>query len=796
MVEQLDQDLVELENNPEDLELLNRIFRVAHTIKGSSSFLNFDILTSLTHNMEDVLNKARRAELKITPDIMDVVLQSVDLMKALLNAIRDNGTDANSGIDIADTVKRLQAISSGGATPSAENAQEAQSAPATPAPQSQTAESSAPTASADSTNPLADEPDLDYSSMSGEQVEAEIERLLKKRQEADKARREELKKQGVTQDIQAPHAPSEEPAKAQTPKPAASTPAAAAPKAAASASAKPAGMKKDDGNTPATNVEQTVRVDVRRLDHLMNLIGELVLGKNRLIKIYGDVEERYDGEKFLEELNQVVSSISSITTDLQLAVMKTRMQPIGKVFNKFPRMVRDLSRELNKSIDLVITGEETELDKSIVEEIGDPLIHIIRNSCDHGIESPEDRKLVGKPATGTVQLKAYNEGNHIVVEITDDGKGLDAQMLKQKAVEKGLISEREADAMSDKEAFNIIFKPGFSTAKTITNVSGRGVGMDVVKSNIEKLNGIIEIESEKGVGTTQKLKIPLTLAIIQALLVAAQEEYYAIPLSSVIETVRISQDEIYAVDGKSVLRLRDEVLSLVRLADIFKVDSVLEAMNEVYVVIIGLADQKIGVIVDYLIGQEEVVIKSLGYYLKGTEGIAGATVRGDGRITLIVDVAGMMEMAKRVKVSINKLIDEAETQKTKSSPSDYVVLAIDDSNTDRAIMKKCLKSLGVTVLEASNGLEGLDIVKNGDKQIDAVLVDIEMPKMDGYTFASEVRKYNKFKNLPLIAVTSRNSKTDRMRGVESGMTEYITKPYTPEYLANVVRRNINLKEGE
>ncbi|RDU52798.1 hybrid sensor histidine kinase/response regulator [Helicobacter sp. MIT 00-7814] len=796
MVEQLDQDLVELENNPEDLELLNRIFRVAHTIKGSSSFLNFDILTSLTHNMEDVLNKARRAELKITPDIMDVVLQSVDLMKALLNAIRDNGTDANSGIDIADTVKRLQAISSGGATPSAENAQEAQSAPATPAPQSQTAESSAPTASADSTNPLADEPDLDYSSMSGEQVEAEIERLLKKRQEADKARREELKKQGVTQDIQAPHAPSEEPAKAQTPKPATSTPAAAAPKAAASASAKPAGMKKDDGNTPATNVEQTVRVDVRRLDHLMNLIGELVLGKNRLIKIYGDVEERYDGEKFLEELNQVVSSISSITTDLQLAVMKTRMQPIGKVFNKFPRMVRDLSRELNKSIDLVITGEETELDKSIVEEIGDPLIHIIRNSCDHGIESPEDRKLAGKPATGTVQLKAYNEGNHIVVEITDDGKGLDAQMLKQKAVEKGLISEREADAMSDKEAFNIIFKPGFSTAKTITNVSGRGVGMDVVKSNIEKLNGIIEIESEKGVGTTQKLKIPLTLAIIQALLVAAQEEYYAIPLSSVIETVRISQDEIYAVDGKSVLRLRDEVLSLVRLADIFKVDSVLEAMNEVYVVIIGLADQKIGVIVDYLIGQEEVVIKSLGYYLKGTEGIAGATVRGDGRITLIVDVAGMMEMAKRVKVSINKLIDEAETQKTKSSPSDYVVLAIDDSNTDRAIMKKCLKSLGVTVLEASNGLEGLDIVKNGDKQIDAVLVDIEMPKMDGYTFASEVRKYNKFKNLPLIAVTSRNSKTDRMRGVESGMTEYITKPYTPEYLANVVRRNINLKEGE
>ena len=785
MVEQLDQDLVELESNPEDLDLLNRIFRVAHTIKGSSSFLNFDILTSLTHHMEDVLNKARRAELKITPDVMDVVLQSVDLMKALLSAIRDNGTDANSGIDITDIVKRLQEVSGDGGneeTPAPESS--AGATAETNAGDSKPAEQVASTAD----NPLADEPDLDYSSMSGEQVEAEIERLLKKRQEADKARREELKKRGLAPNVQAPSEPKEEPAAAKAaPKPAAAT-TAAKPKA---------GAKKEDGSAPATNVEQTVRVDVRRLDHLMNLIGELVLGKNRLIKIYSDVEERYDGEKFLEELNQVVSSISSITTDLQLAVMKTRMQPVGKVFNKFPRMVRDLSRELNKNIDLIITGEETEVDKSIVEEIGDPLVHIIRNSCDHGVESPEERQALGKPAIGTVQLKAYNEGNHIVIEVTDDGKGLDAQMLKQKAIEKGLISEREADAMSDKEAFGIIFKPGFSTAKSITNVSGRGVGMDVVKTNIEKLSGIIEIESEKGVGTTQKLKIPLTLAIMQALLVGVQEEYYAIPLSSVIETVRISQDEIYTVDGKSVLRSRDEILSLVRLADIFKVDSVLEAMNEVYVVIIGLADQKIGVIVDYLVGQEEVVIKSLGYYLKGIEGITGATVRGDGKITLIVDVAGMMNMAKSMKVNINKMLDEVESQKVKNSPSDYVVLAIDDSSTDRAIMKKCLKTLGVTVLEASNGLEALDIVKNGDKQLDAVLVDIEMPKMDGYTFASEVRKYNKFRNLPLIAVTSRNSKTDRMRGVESGMTEYITKPYTPEYLVNVVKRNINLvTDGE
>ncbi|WQY43399.1 chemotaxis histidine kinase/response regulator CheAY2 [Helicobacter pylori] len=795
MNEQLDQDLVELEHNPEDLDLLNRIFRVAHTIKGSSSFLNLNILTHLTHNMEDVLNRARKGEIKITPDIMDVVLRSIDLMKTLLVTIRDTGSDTNNGKEneIEEAVKQLQAITSQNLEGAKEGTKEApkkenqEEAKKENIKENQENKAKAPTAeNSASDNPLADEPDLDYTNMSAEEVEAEIERLLNKRQEADKERRAQKKqeakpKQEVT--------PKTEISKTETPK----TETPKTPKTETKAKAK---ADTEENKAPSIGVEQTVRVDVRRLDHLMNLIGELVLGKNRLIRIYGDVEERYDGEKFLEELNQVVSSISAVTTDLQLAVMKTRMQPVGKVFNKFPRMVRDLSRELGKSIELIIEGEETELDKSIVEEIGDPLIHIIRNSCDHGIEPLEERRRLNKPETGKVQLSAYNEGNHIVIKISDDGKGLDPVMLKEKAVEKGVISERDAEGMSDREAFNLIFKPGFSTAKVVSNVSGRGVGMDVVKTNIEKLNGIIEIDSEVGVGTTQKLKIPLTLAIIQALLVGVQEEYYAIPLSSVLETVRISQDEIYTVDGKSVLRLRDEVLSLVRLSDIFKVDAILESNSDVYVVIIGLADQKIGVIVDYLIGQEEVVIKSLGYYLKNTRGIAGATVRGDGKITLIVDVGAMMDMAKSIKVNITTLMNESENTKSKNSPSDYIVLAIDDSSTDRAIIRKCLKPLGITLLEASNGLEGLEMLKNGDKTPDAILVDIEMPKMDGYTFASEVRKYNKFKNLPLIAVTSRVTKTDRMRGVESGMTEYITKPYSGEYLTTVVKRSIKLEGGE
>ncbi len=799
MNEQLDQDLVELEHNPEDLDLLNRIFRVAHTIKGSSSFLNLNILTHLTHNMEDVLNRARKGEIKITPDIMDVVLRSIDLMKTLLVTIRDTGSDANNGKEneIEEAVKQLQAITSQNSEGAKEGTKEApkeevkegvkEEAKKENIKENQENKAKSPTAeNYASDNPLANEPDLDYTNMSAEEVEAEIERLLNKRQEADKERRAQKKQEAKPKQEVAPKA---EISKTETPK--AETPKA--PKTETKAKAK---ADTEENKAPSIGVEQTVRVDVRRLDHLMNLIGELVLGKNRLIRIYGDVEERYDGEKFLEELNQVVSSISAVTTDLQLAVMKTRMQPVGKVFNKFPRMVRDLSRELGKSIELIIEGEETELDKSIVEEIGDPLIHIIRNSCDHGIEPLEERRRLNKPETGKVQLSAYNEGNHIVIKISDDGKGLDPVMLKEKAVEKGVISERDAEGMSDKEAFNLIFKPGFSTAKVVSNVSGRGVGMDVVKTNIEKLNGIIEIDSEVGVGTTQKLKIPLTLAIIQALLVGVQEEYYAIPLSSVLETVRISQDEIYTVDGKSVLRLRDEVLSLVRLSDIFKVDAILESNSDVYVVIIGLADQKIGVIVDYLIGQEEVVIKSLGYYLKNTRGIAGATVRGDGKITLIVDVGAMMDMAKSIKVNITTLMNESENTKSKNSPSDYIVLAIDDSSTDRAIIRKCLKPLGITLLEASNGLEGLEMLKNGDKTPDAILVDIEMPKMDGYTFASEVRKYNKFKNLPLIAVTSRVTKTDRMRGVESGMTEYITKPYSGEYLTTVVKRSIKLEGGE
>lgn len=797
LVEKLDEDLVELENNPTDLELLNGIFRVAHTIKGASSFLNFDVLTHLTHHMEDVLNKARHGELILTPDIMDVVLESIDLMKALLETIRDTSEDA--GIDVSACVARLDRVSGGdGNVVSPVSEATVKSVEALEEELEINSEDEDEAALEAAMEAAMDEDEPDYENMDENEIENEIERLLQQRQAEDRAKRE-AKAAAGEKPKQMPSEPSEEPKSAPEPKPAPKPVAAPAPQPRA---AKVEDDDQDDdarAGSPAKRapaaVEQTIRVDVKRLDHLMNLIGELVLAKNRLMKINEEVEERYEGEEFLEELNQVVSIVSLVTTDLQIAVMKTRMLPIGKVFNKFPRMIRDLSRELNKKIELVLAGEETELDKSIVEEIGDPLVHIIRNSCDHGIETPADRKAKGKDETGTIGLKAYNEGNQIVIQIDDDGKGLDPVMLKTKSLEKGVISEKEAENMSDKEAFGLIFKPGFSTAASVTSVSGRGVGMDVVKTNIEKLNGIIDIDSEVGVGTSMKLKIPLTLAIIQALLVGVQEEYYAIPLASVLETVRISKEEIYTVEGRSVMRLRDDVLSLVHIGDIFEVERILDASDHAYVVVLGLGTSKIGLIVDTLVGQEEIVIKSLGDYLKGIDGIAGATIRGDGGVTLIVDVVALMQMARDVKVTtmIEASSEGSSVAKEKTKPSDYTVMIVDDSKTDRMIMRKALEPMGIKLIEASDGQEALNILKSGEHNFDAMLVDIEMPRMDGYSLATEIKKYNKYKNLPLIAVTSRTGKSDRMRGVESGMVEYITKPYSADYLASVVARNMNFK---
>ncbi|HEX2983232.1 MAG TPA: chemotaxis protein CheA, partial [Ignavibacteriales bacterium] len=389
--------------------------------------------------------------------------------------------------------------------------------------------------------------------------------------------------------------------------------------------------------------ESSIRVDVERLDDLLNYVSELVLGRNRLVQVQTEVAAEYGGEKFARDLADTAKHIDRMTTELQLAVMKTRMVRIGKVFNKFPRTVRDLSKETGKDIQLIINGEETELDKTLIEEINDPLVHLIRNSADHGVEKPEDRIKKGKDPKGTIILSAEHEGNNIIITVQDDGKGIDPDVIKNKAVSKGLITKEKAAELSKQEIYNLIFLPGFSTAEVVTNVSGRGVGMDVVKTNVTKLRGLINVESEVNAGTKIIIKLPLTLAIIQGLLVGVGAETIVIPLNSVIEVVRVSSSEIYYLNQNEVIKIRDLVLPLLSVDKLLYEEDMRQNRGEFqYVVVVGLAEKKFGIKVDELVGQKEVVIKSLGHYLGSVHGISGSTIMGDGKVVMIVDIGELI----------------------------------------------------------------------------------------------------------------------------------------------------------
>lgn len=566
LIASLDTNLVTLETTPNDLDLLNEIFRAAHTIKGTSSFLGFDQVSSLTHRMEDVLNKLRKSEMVVTAEIMDLLLASVDVLKQLLHNVRDGGQDT---VDLTEITARLEAAAEGRVTLKS------------------AADALAVTAVHNA--------EADWGAVDG------IREIVTEARSTE------------------PLSPGKVP----------------------SAARKPAHDKKATG-------EQTIRVDVNRLDSLINLMGELVLGRNSLMQMVGKLDSEAGASEF-ERVNQSAAAINYITTELQLAIMKMRMQPVGKVFSRFPRQVRDLARDAGKQIELVVSGEDTELDKSVIEEIGDPLVHLIRNSCDHGIETPDDRKAAGKHARGTIWLSASQEGSNIVIKIRDDGRGLDVDAIRGKAVERGLASRAEVDRMTDREVFAYIFEAGFSTAKQITDVSGRGVGMDVVRTNIEKLNGMIELDSARGIGTTISIKLPLTLAIIQGLLVQSDDEVFILPLSSVHETVKTDQAQIYYVNQRPVFRLREEIIPIVNMGGVLRTQSSGFTLTEKpYIVVVGLAEKKLGINIDRFLGQEEVVIKSLGEYLGGAEGIAGATILGDGRIRLIVDLIGLFSLARKL----------------------------------------------------------------------------------------------------------------------------------------------------
>jgi two-component system chemotaxis sensor kinase CheA len=395
---------------------------------------------------------------------------------------------------------------------------------------------------------------------------------------------------------------------------------------------------------PQHAVDTTIRVDVGRLDDLMNLVGELVLARNRLSQAAHSLTEKYERLDMSKQIADVSSQIDFVTTELQMAVMKTRMVPIEKVFSGLPLVAREVMRTIGKEVDLQIYGKETELDKSIIEELKDPLIHMIRNAVDHGIESPEERKSKGKPTQGIVVVNAERDGNYILITMEDDGRGIDIEKTKRKAIEKGLISEIEAAEMSKSDALNLIFIPGFSMKQEITNVSGRGVGMDVVRTNIAKLKGIVEIDSNLGIGTIITLKVPLTLAIIQGLLLKVVDEIFAVPLSAVLEIVRITPEEIYSIQGREVIRVRDTILPLARMSDIIGKNLAVQQSAVSYVVIVGWAEKRIGLLVDSLQGQKEVVIKTLGNYLGDVPGIAGSTILGDGSVILVIDVGRFIEL--------------------------------------------------------------------------------------------------------------------------------------------------------
>jgi len=641
-LEKLDLDLVQLESSPENADLLNEIFRSFHTVKGTSGFLGLVKMQALTHRLEDILNKLRKGEAKLTTSIMDGILKGYDTLGELLEIVENN---KNEDFETEDVIAELQTIidnmSSGEATKIEEVNEN-----------NEELENDIVEKYLDIVEVQEEEKKTDEKNVNVEFDEDELQKAFIENNKKLQSENSSGLVITADQDTLIDEAPIPE-AKCENKDPIEVELNLEKGKVEKIKDVNKEKQAPDNKNIEKqihtkTAVEQTIRVDVERLDELLNLVSELVLGRNRLAQLNTDVTAEYEGTEIARNLGDTARQIDLLTTELQLAVMKTRMIKIGKVFNRFPRLVRDLSKETGKEISLVINGAKTELDKTLIEEINDPLVHLIRNSVDHGIESPEDRAKVGKVGKGTITLSAEHEGNHIIISIDDDGKGIDPEVIVNKAISKGIITKEKSEELSKQEIFNLIFAPGFSTAEKVTNVSGRGVGMDVVKTNVSRLRGIIEIDSEVGVGTKIDIKLPLTLAIIQGLLVKVIGETIILPLSSVVEVVKLPKEDIYQVNKTECIKLRDRVLPLINIDNLlYHSDTLREEPDKQFVVVIGLAEKRYGIKVDDLVGQKEIVIKSLGKYLGNIEGIAGSTIMGDGAVVMIADIAEI----------INKLIE-------------------------------------------------------------------------------------------------------------------------------------------
>ncbi|KIQ08768.1 chemotaxis protein CheA [Pseudomonas simiae] len=706
ILEQLSEQLVELESRPDDANLLNAIFRGFHTVKGGAGFLQLHELVECCHIAENVFDILRKGERHVDSELMDVILEALDAVNGMFSEVRERAPITAATPELLAALARYAEPADLSAAPVAEAAPEpvAEAEPDVTDSEFEQllnslsavkAEAEAPAAAvaaptseditdaefeslldqlhgkgqfaADAVTPAAvsEAPATPTANANTDITDDEFEALLDQLHGKGTFVADALPEVAAT--AAAPAAASAAPAgdglisdhefeslldelhgkgkfsevapaataapvaaKAAAPAPApAAKPAPAAAPAPARAAAAPVADK------PASEAETTVRVDTARLDDIMNMVGELVLVRNRLVRLglsSGD-----------EAMQKAVSNLDVVTADLQTAVMKTRMQPIKKVFGRFPRLVRDLARQLKKEINLELVGEETDLDKNLVEALADPLVHLVRNAVDHGVETPEEREASGKSRNGKVILAAEQEGDHILLSITDDGKGMDPAILRNIAVKRGVMDKDAADRLTDSECYNLIFAPGFSTKTEISDVSGRGVGMDVVKTKISQLNGSINIYSTKGQGSKIVIKVPLTLAIMPTLMVMLGNQAFAFPLVNVNEIFHLDLSRTNVVDGQEVVIVRDKALPLFYLKRWLVASAKHEEQREGHVVILSVGTQRIGFVVDQLVGQEEVVIKPLGKMLQGTPGMSGATITGDGRIALILDVPSMLK---------------------------------------------------------------------------------------------------------------------------------------------------------
>jgi two-component system, chemotaxis family, sensor kinase CheA len=706
-LEHMEKEMLILEKNPEDRELLNSIFRDAHTIKGSAAFLNFKFIKELTHKMENILDELRTGKMKATGEIIDLLFKSSDCLKQMVNNIIEGQSDE---MDIVGIVLELvDAVNKKGIEAVKKEVK------------------------------IKDSEIIEY-----QKKEIKIEEYNKTEIKADN----KIDSKDIIESLE--HVENLE------------------------------NIKKDEIHIKGTN---SIRVDTRRIDAIMNMVSELVTGRNRLLQI---------GQQFhSEELNETSVFIGKVTTEIQSAVMKIRMVPLEKTFSRFSRIVRDLSKQLDKEVTFIVKGQETELDKIVSEEIYEPILHMLRNALDHGIEKKEDRIKAGKNPVGNITVSARQEENFVYIDISDDGKGINSEYIKNKAIEKGIITKEIAAKTNEYDLINIIFLPGFSTASEVSELSGRGVGMDVVKTSIEKIGGLVDIITEHGKGSTFRIRLPLTLAIMQVLIIGVSGKKYAIPLNSVVESIRIEKSEIETISGGEAIFLRGKPLPIVYLSSVFNIKESEKASDKLSIVVLGFGEKRAGLVIDEMFGKLEIVIKPLGNYLGKVKGVSGSAILGDGSIIMILDSGVIVKEGK----TLFRDKSEIETVNTKnyfekSKGKTFNILYVEDSKTLQKIVKREFGHNGIKIDTADDGLMG--VRKAETQKYDLIITDYEMPNMDGCEFLTKVRDIRGYKYTPVIVFSARDYEDNKEKWDELNIADYISKPFDINLMMEKVSKIIEL----